>query len=74
MPRDKDEDYMLIRDVPKFIMEETNGISVSLASVYNWTRGEARDYMGKKLTLKTIRRIGIRYTTKRWVREFMEQK
>ena len=71
--RDKDEDYMLIRDVPKFIMEEV-GVDVSLAAIYNWTRGEATDYLGKKLTLRTMRRIGTKYTTKRWVREFMEQK
>ena len=73
MSRDKDEDYMLVRDVPAFILKET-GVKVSLEAVYLWIRKGGLNYMGKPIMLKHIRRVGKKYVTKRWVLDFISKK
>ena len=66
------KDLIKIPDVPKKLIELT-GATRKLPTVYYWIRIGRRTYDGKFIRLKTTKRLGTLYTTKRWIEEFIGQ-
>ena len=66
----KREDLIKMRDIPALILEMT-GTTRTRAAIYMWIRKGIRGYDGGKVKLKTTKRIGHIYTTKKWVEEFL---
>ena len=66
----KNKDLIKIRDVPKLLLELT-GAGRTRITVYQWVRYGRESYAGEKIYLKTVRRLGYLYTTRKWVEEFI---
>jgi len=71
MPKPKNSDLIKLNDVPKVLLELT-GVFRCRATVYNWARNGRPDYTGKKVKLKTCKRVGSLYTSQDWLIEFLK--
>lgn len=68
----KNEDLIRLEKVPKILLELT-GVTRTLASVYNWIKKGRPNQNGQITKLKVTKRIGVYYTTKEWVLDFIRE-
>ncbi len=66
----KNADLIRLADVQAMIMELT-GQTRSRATIYNWATKGRRGGDEQRIKLKTTRRLGVYYTTRKWVLEFI---
>lgn len=61
-----------IRDVPELI-EKLTGIKRSRPTIYQWIKVGRVIYGGEIIKLKTVKRLGFLFTTRKYVEEFLEK-
>ncbi len=68
----ENKNLMTLAEVPGYV-EELTGASISRQTVYNWST-KGRKIRGTKVRvhLKVMLKIGQLFTTKMWVKEFLE--
>ncbi len=66
----KNVDLIKLDDVPALIFEET-GVKRCRATVYNWTVKGRLNYANEHVVLKSTKRLGQTFTTKKWLLEFI---
>lgn len=64
--------YITLGEVVPYL-NHTHGISRTRQTVHNWATTGVERGLGRIVKLKTVKRVGIRYTTKEWVREFLDE-
>lgn len=67
----KDKKYIRIRDVAK-IIEEITGETRDRVTIYYWIKRGIQGYHGSQVKLKTVKRVGVLYTTMEWIKDFLE--
>jgi len=63
-------DLIKLKEVPALIAELI-GVSRRKAAVYSWATKGITNNHGKKVKLKTYKRLNVLYTTKEDVKEFL---
>lgn len=60
-----------IADVPVLVLELTN-LHRTRTCIYQWIKVGRINSDGERIKLKTTKRLGFLYTTRKWVKEFVE--
>ena len=68
----KNSDLIRLGEVPKLILELTGVVRVR-STIWSWTWKGRSSYSGQKIKLKTTKRLGMVYTTKTWLEEFIRE-
>ena len=61
-----------IRDVPELV-EKLTGIKRSRTTINQWIKVGRVIYGGDIIKLKTVKRLGFLFTTRKYVEEFLEK-
>ena len=70
MQRPKNEDLILIHNIPKLIYKLT-GTARTRTCIYGWIKDGRVTYEGERIKLRTVVCLGFLYTTREWVEEFI---
>lgn len=68
----RNEDLIKLDNVPKLLLELT-GVTRVRSTVYNWVQKGRANYTGQIIKLKATRRLGLLYTTRQWVLDFVQE-
>lgn len=63
--------YIPLRDCPAIVRELT-GVDRCAKSVFNWASIGRIDQHGNIVKLRWVKRLGLRYTRREWLNEFIE--
>ena len=63
--------YIALRDCPAIVYELT-GVNRCAKSVFNWAAKGRADQHGDTVKLRWVKRLGLRYTRREWLNEFIE--
>ncbi len=66
------KDLIQIKNVPELV-EKLTGIKRSRTTVYQWIKVGRVIYGGDIIKLKTIKRLGFLFTTRKYIEEFLEK-
>jgi len=72
MPKPKNDEYLRTGQCSAFIFEKY-GVNRSRSCIYNWIRVGRASPHGELVKLRTTKKLGITYTTKAWLMEFVAQ-
>lgn len=70
MGKPKDEEYIKLEKAAPLVYE-ISGVSRCRSALAKWARYGRRSAVGKKVRLKTSKRLGLIYTTRKWLEEFI---
>lgn len=70
MPKPKNDEYLRTGQCSAFI-KETYGVDRSRSCIYNWIRKGKASPHGELIKLRITKKLGITYTTKVWLMEFV---
>ena len=66
----KNSDYIKLREAAP-IVQEVSGVSRCQGSMYHWHKYGRAGIHGTKIKLRAVKRLGLLYTTKQWVEDFI---
>ncbi len=72
MPRPKDEEYVSLNKAAGMVYE-ISGVHRTRSSLAKWGRYGRRSAVGKFIKLKTSKRLGRMYTTRKWLEEYIRE-
>lgn len=72
MGRPKNDEYIKLSVAAPMVYEIT-GVHRCVWSLQKWYRKGRRSSCGKIVRLKIARRLGLVYTTRKWLEEFIRQ-
>lgn len=70
-PSLKDVQWITLGEVPAYLLKVHN-ITRQRQTVYNWAEKGLHKALGRTVKLKTQMRAGMIYTTRAWVRRFLD--
>ncbi len=71
IPNLKDVKWVTLGEVPDYLTR-TMGITRSRQTVYNWAKDGVIKGIGRRVKLRTVVRANKVYTTRKWVRDFID--
>ena len=71
MGKPKDEEYIKLANAAPLVYE-ISGVHRGVWALQKWSRKGRRSACGKTVRLKTSKRLGLVYTTRKWLVEFIK--
>ena len=53
------------------LLTELTGVTRTRSTIYNWMKKGRSNQVGQMIKLKSTKRLGMCYTTRKWVLEFI---
>ncbi len=72
MPKPKDEEYIRLATIAPMVYELT-GVSRSPDTVKKWVLAGRISKHGVRIKLKHSKRLGLYYSTRKWLQEFIDE-
>ena len=70
MGKPRDEEYIKLDTAAKLVYE-ISGVSRCRSALAKWAKYGRRSACGKKIYLRTSKRLGRLYTTRKWLEEYI---
>ena len=72
MGKPHDNEYITLNKAAPLVYE-ISGVSRCRSALAKWASKGRRSAVGKKVYLKTSKRLGLVYTTRKWLEEFIRE-